>query len=469
MKPRIHTLLLATTAVASLLTATQLDACSNTKTPFHIRSADGVLRDAQGRELIYHGVNARIEGLFDVSFDDGRTALEPIPPFTEEDCRFIGEDLGMNHLRLLVNWSGIEPHDDDYREDYLARVLEVAAMCERHGVYSLVDFHQDAFSKEIGEDGAPLWAIQPAPTMLLGGPLTDLGDRRASTQVFDAFEGLFSDRYGGATQFADMAAWVAARIDGRPGVIGLELFNEPIVYFDDETLIAFHSRVATRIREVAPKLPVFFEPTGVRNITDTDLASPVFPFSNTVYSPHIYTNVFEDGWANEDASLVQASVAGARVEATAHSAALYVGEFGHDNTTHGALYVTTAMDAMDVNRASWAYWVYEEWSQDSWGLYDAAASGRVALRSARADLMARAYPAAIAGHVESFVYVPATKTLTVTVSAPTSGEHVLAAPERTYPSGVEVRCGGTIVPATVAAGRARFRCAASPIVMTAAP
>ena len=43
----------------------------------------GRLVDAEGRVIFLHGVNARVEGVFDVTFDDERTALEPIPPFGE--------------------------------------------------------------------------------------------------------------------------------------------------------------------------------------------------------------------------------------------------------------------------------------------------------------------------------------------------------------------------------------------------
>ena len=44
------------------------------------------LVDAIGREVSVRGINARVEGLFDVSFDDGRIPLEPIPAFTREDA-----------------------------------------------------------------------------------------------------------------------------------------------------------------------------------------------------------------------------------------------------------------------------------------------------------------------------------------------------------------------------------------------
>ena len=123
--------------------------------------SDGTqLRDAAGRIRIFRGVNARVEGIFDVTFDDGRQRLEPIPVFTAQDASRM-RALGLNVLRLPVNWSGVEPERDVFDEAYLDRVADVVDLCKAEGVHVLIDFHQDAYSKEIGEDGAPLWAIVP--------------------------------------------------------------------------------------------------------------------------------------------------------------------------------------------------------------------------------------------------------------------------------------------------------------------
>lgn len=447
---------------------------SSPEAPPALRSTEGRLYDASGRELLLRGVNARVNGIFDVSFDDGRLTLEHIPDFTEDDCRFLAEDLGFDHLRLPVNWSAIEPHPDDFREDYVRRILDLAAACERHGVYTLVDLHQDAFSKEIGEDGAPLWAIDPPPTQLLQGPLDDLGARRSSQQVIDAFDTFFANPNGNWAEYIEMTRWLASRIDGQPGVIGLELFNEPYIFFADATLIDFHTQVTQAVREVAPNLTVFFEPAAIRNITDSDAASPAFGMPNAVYAPHIYTDVFEGGYdPTQDLTKLQNSVAGARSEATTHGAALYVGEFGEDDSARGGEFMQAAMDAFDVNLASWAMWLYEEASQGSWGLYDALPTdppSRGALRTTRADLVARAYPVAVAGSLGSIAYDASTRTLTVGLSgARADVDQIIAVPGRTYPSGIVAQCDGQSVSASVAAGRARFRCAGSTITVSPAP
>ena len=79
------------------------------RTPTTPLDSDGThLRDDRGRIALLHGVNARIEGVFDVTFDDGRVPVEEVPPLTAEDCRRM-RALGFDHLRLPINWSGIEP------------------------------------------------------------------------------------------------------------------------------------------------------------------------------------------------------------------------------------------------------------------------------------------------------------------------------------------------------------------------
>ncbi|MFO0549627.1 MAG: cellulase family glycosylhydrolase [Polyangiaceae bacterium] len=427
----------------------------------------GVLRDAEGRELLLRGINARVEGIFDVTFDDGRVALEPIPPFDEQDCKFIAEELGMNHLRLPVNWSALEPERGHYDDAQVDKILAVAEACARHDVHTLIDLHQDAYSKEIGEDGAPLWAIVPPPTELLEGPLEDLGERRKSAQVLDAFDSFFNDREGVQSAYVDMAAWLASRIAGKPGVLGLELMNEPVLIIFEPRLDDFHDRVAAAVRQEAPSLTLFFEPNSFRNLTDQyDVRRPV-AFDDAVYAPHVYVDVFEDGWASRDVSKIVDSVAGIREEADAFHASPYVGEFGSGVDELGLAYDRAALEVFDDARVSSAFWVYEEWSQGGWGLYDTSVDGtRGALREPVADVLARAYPAVIDGHLESFDFDEEARTLTVHVTGWRGRPHVLAAPHRSYPNGVRVTCDGVEVDAIAQAGRVLVACPGTTIVLS---
>jgi endoglycosylceramidase len=396
-----------------------------------------------GRQMLLRGINARVDGLFDVSFDDGRLDLEPIPPFTGDDCGVLA-DLGMNLLRLPVNWSAIEPVQGEYDAAYATRIVDLVTACHAVGVYTLVDLHQDAYSKHIGEDGAPLWAIVPPPDELLQGPLHDLADRHTSLQTLRSFRSFFENAEGLQDAYAAMAAWLVGRLDGTPGLVGLEIFNEPVV-FDDSKLDAFHRRVADATRAVAPDLPLAFEPDALRNFSDSDPVAFPRPFTNAIYAPHHYTDVFTDGWASGNVQALRESVAGIASEAAMHGAHPLVGEFGNDpDGPTGPLWFEESLAAYDEHRLSWALWLYEEWSQDAWGLYDFDETDdgpvRSDFRDAMADRVARPFPQAVAGRLDSVSWDADTATLTVGMVG--SGTHTIAAPERVWSDNPRATCDG---------------------------
>lgn len=108
-----------------------------------VKVQDYRLVDDLGREISIRGINARIEGLFDVTFDDGRIALEPIPEFTRQDAEAMVR-YGFNVLRLPINWSGMEPHEGEFSDTYFEKLDEVIQLSQDAGLYVLLDFHQDA-------------------------------------------------------------------------------------------------------------------------------------------------------------------------------------------------------------------------------------------------------------------------------------------------------------------------------------
>lgn len=428
-------------------------------------SRDGRMFDAAGREVLLRGINARVRGVFDVRFDDGRLPLIPVEPFSGEDCRFLAERLGLNLLRLPINWSALEPTRGTYDDTYLDRVGAVIDACAAEGVYTLVDLHQDAFSKEIGQDGAPLWAIQPPPTQLLGGPLTDLEIRRLSAQVIAAFGSLYDNRDGLSDAHAAMAAHVAAYLGERPGVAGLELHNEP-VSFQAPRLADFHARSGQAVRAVARDLPIAFEPDALRNLRDAAAVTHPIAFGGAVYAPHIYTGVFSrgrDNWADADVRALEGSTRGTRVEADAHGAALLIGEYGIDPRAPNALrWLAEEHRLFDEVLAGAAFWVYEEYGEGGWGLFDnagtAEAPTRGALRAEIATAIAHPFPQAVDGRLVSTTYDADADTLTVVLGTAGLGEHWLSAPGLRWPGGVRAACDGAEVDVTTGPGRVGVRC-----------
>lgn len=427
-------------APAALIAA--LTACSNDAgprfTPLDVEA--GQFQDADGRAVMLRGVNARVEGVFDVTFDDGRIALEDIPELTAADCQRM-RTLGLNVLRLPINWSGIEPDRDAYDEAYLEMVDAAVDCAGDAGVFVLLDMHQDAYSKHIGEDGAPLWAIIPEPEMLLEGPLEDLEARRTSRQVTEAFESFFAlgDPHGLQAEFIDAFAHMAARYAEHPMVIGFEIFNEPQATADE--LYAFQFAAAERIREVAPAKLVFFEPPVIRNFTDFQpLSSEPFPVPGAVYAPHVYTLAFRDPndeLATLDKERLRASLENARAEAIAWDTPLFIGEFGiGPEQTNYELYLRYQYELQDEYLASSAFWLWKEDSQGRWGLYDHDQTSGWSERPDMIAAVSRPYAERIAGTPVAMAWTPESSVLEVVYTGAVDAPNVVFVPERFAVAGV---------------------------------
>jgi hypothetical protein len=87
-------------------------------------------------------------------------------PFPIEDAdRWFGQmaELGFNSVRLITNWESIQPYrpfsdkcrtdprytDECYDLDYIAYYEQLVIKAKEHGIYVLVDMHQDIFSRHI--------------------------------------------------------------------------------------------------------------------------------------------------------------------------------------------------------------------------------------------------------------------------------------------------------------------------------
>jgi hypothetical protein len=380
------------------------------------------LVDDWGREITVRGINARIEGLFDVTFDDGRIALEPIPDFNRDDAGAMVR-YGFNVLRLPINWSGLEPREGEFSERYFQRLDEIIDLASEAGLYVLVDFHQDAYSKEIGEDGAPLWAIIPPPLQLLEGPLEDLGQRRVSAQVFAAFQGFFENQQGIQDRF--LPAWerVIERYAARSAVIGFEPMNEPFVaHFDpsQRTLYDFYHKLLPVMRAVDDRHMLWLEPDVIRNYGNSAplLATP-FADSNIVYSPHIYPSGVAAATYTEWQSWLNENYRNMKAEANSWGGALVVGEWGiHPDSAQAEGYIRAQQEAAESHSSGQMLWLWKEDSQGSWGFYDTdATSGNWVVRDNAVRLFGKPYALAVPGRLLAHHFDPVSNVLTVSFEA----------------------------------------------------
>jgi endoglycosylceramidase len=414
-----------------------------------IHAKDGLYDDV-GRQWLLRGVNARIAGLFDVSFTDGRQPLEPIPDFTQDDARQMADD-GFNMLRLPINWSGLEPTEGQFSADYLARLHQVVTWCQQAGLYVLIDFHEDAYSKETGEDGAPLWAVEPPPNPLVGGPLNDLGTRRQSAETREAFQSFFTNKDGLEDRFLPAWSRVVTEFAGAPHVIGFEVMNEPVTFqFDhDGTLLqAFYAKTANALRAIDHQHALWMEPDSGRNLTLSApmLATP-FPDANIVYAPHMYPALVSvpdnsvDGWKNA----LAASFDGILDEAASWGATPVLDEWGQNPADPGGLPYVYAVQALNEERLlGSAFWLWKEESQGSWGFFDhGAADDKWTLRDAGLHAISTPYALAVPGKLLTHRFDAARSTLSVRFQAAGGeGSPLFYLPRSWFPKGARATLNG---------------------------
>lgn len=176
--------------------------------------------DGEGRQLLLHGVNVV----------DKSAAWEQYEWLDEAGYAEM-KTWGFNCIRLGFTWAAVEPAPGEYNPRCLAELDKRIAWAAKHGLYVVLDMHQDLFSMKYG-DGAPEWA-----TLTDGKPHTTQGDVWSdayftSPAVQTALDNFYAnkpgpggiglqDRYAGAWKF------LAKHFANNSTVIGYDLMNEP--------------------------------------------------------------------------------------------------------------------------------------------------------------------------------------------------------------------------------------------------
>ena len=199
-----------------------------------LQTRDRRFVDTAGREVLLRGANVNSLG----EYWAGRPGLGPTIPLTEADYDEMAAR-GFSVVRLLISWSRVEPVRDAIDEAYLDQVSAVVDELAAHGIYSVIDMHQDAYTAFLftedpascppgttpakGWDGAPAWAV-----LSDGLSTCETGSgRNSSPAVLRAWNNFYDNVDGIRDEFAEAWGAVAARFAGRPEVAGYDLLNEP--------------------------------------------------------------------------------------------------------------------------------------------------------------------------------------------------------------------------------------------------
>jgi endoglycosylceramidase len=381
----------ATCTHAALTAALLCGAVAHASTELHVDG--GRFADAAGRTVILRGVdvggNSKVPPFRAITTP---AQLDPLPGW------------GVNVLRLLFTWEAYEATSGSYDASYLGYISGLVDQAWQRGIYVIIDFHQDAFSRYAlagcGE-GFPSWTLPPTVTPATpdnGANCADWGTRQLGDAdekaIWSAF---FTDQYGARTKYLAMITNVAQAMASHPGVIGYDMINEP--NGDEATQIApLHALAAQAIRSVDPSAILFVSPAVLTSSGEqTMLPRPTF--GNFAYAPHFYDSllVVTGAWNGDSENGPFGLMRG---KASEWGVPLFLGEFGSPPSA-GKVggYMDALYQQLDSSFASGAQWVYtpgwtaaakDGWNSEDYSIVDD--SGAL-----RANFRARAYPQKVAG------------------------------------------------------------------------
>jgi len=495
------------------------------------------LRDADGRVVLMHGVDL----MYKLSPYEIVTSGAGVNVLSNVEAASIAAD-GFDVVRLGIFWKGLEPGTAPMNDPaictpgrpkaaglaqfntkifntYMTKLEQTISLLAQHGIYSLVDMHQDAMNEAFAGEGFPNWAVcTDGITPVAYRNVAAWGVNQIDPGMAQAQGHFWANDVVGNLQGAYDQIWakVASRLAGNPWVIGYDPINEPFspsivlhtgqnAAFDAQVQCFYAGRAhpgktqsGQRITDCPPDDPergvipaiertdhhhaVFYEP-------DTTTSGPVpnhigsMDFPRLVYNFHDYCplhvpngpeapdysqmcpapeeQVFADSARDRanDASLAQPDGPG-----------WFLTEFGA--TTDASDLARMVADA-DADLVGWMYWQWLYY-EDPTGSHDSGLWPAGPNTSAQLDALSETYAQAIAGTPTSMKFNPSTADFRLSYRV----DHAISAPtvifvpvSRHYPNGYCARViGGKVASA---AGAARLVVTDDPsaatVVVTVAP
>ena len=387
------------------------------------------LTDAQGREMVLHGVNV-----------SGAAKSDPLGLawHTKADyARLAG--WGFNTVRLLLFWSVLEPIQGQYNSVYMDSIEERLDWAEAHGLMVILDMHQDLYSAEFTGDGAPAWAINSDGHRF--SPLSPWWLNYIHPAVLAAFDHLWTDAWL-QDAYADAWGHVASHLGSHSAVVGYDLMNEPFLAtqspltFEGDRLRPFYHLIAQSIRIHDPDARIFFEPMAFPTASGAPSLMPAYGDPQAAYAPHYYDPiVHEGGQYHGNAAIVDAAIALKASEAEDHGVPMILGEFGAFGDGPGHLdYLEDMMDALDQHACGWAYWSYDKGG--GFGILDNNGDETDVF-----DVIVRAYPQRVAGTIQEHSFNLSTRVMELRYETPssiTAPTEIFVPAARLYPGGFQV-------------------------------
>eukprot|EP00930_Biecheleria_cincta_P018359 TRINITY_DN14328_c0_g2_i1.p1 TRINITY_DN14328_c0_g2~~TRINITY_DN14328_c0_g2_i1.p1 ORF type:complete len:673 (-),score=85.83 TRINITY_DN14328_c0_g2_i1:149-2167(-) len=277
---------------------------------------NGHFVDSAGRVLILHGVNV-VQKSF--PWHPSLGGFDAKSSLNSEDMMNL-KKWGFNVVRLGVMWPGVEPRMGEYNATYLGIMRQIIDDLYSHGIYTVVDLHQDSMSEQWCGEGLPHWMVpmlQPLLTSCDGvtasvarviGQCKTFSSFNISTdpqtgfptesgcleRTFDAYSrtpelvsawGNFYENTTIQQKLHGFWSRVATEFSNSPGVLGYDLLNEPLNgnffsdphriipgYLDEHVLQPLYQSLHDVIVAADPQAIIMYEP-------------PPFPDTYPAYIP----------------------------------------------------------------------------------------------------------------------------------------------------------------------------------------
>lgn len=320
------------------------------------------LTNSDGQVVILHGANEVYK-------------LPPYEPsasgFSADDAAFLAEN-GFTTVRLGVIWAAVEPEPGVIDTNYLDSINQTVQTLAEHGIYSVIDMHQDNWSTRFQGEGAPEWATFDGGKRNpeFGFP-ANYWLNPAEQHAWDSFWDNVAAPDGLGIQDHYALAWqnVADYFRGNSAVAGYEVMNEPFPgsdwitttvggpFFGNQQLAPMYNQVAAAIRSVDPDTPLYIEPPApaaaqVGNILGVPVILGPVDDPNTVLAFHNYCA----GAPGALCTFISERIAHASDRyATQNDMPSNMNEFG---ATDKVSELTTQAQSADKRFISWAVWAY---------------------------------------------------------------------------------------------------------------
>lgn len=436
--------IVASAALAAASLAIPVGAEPNSLAP--IRAEGRYLVDGHNRVVLLHGVN---------NVDKDAPYVEPGDGFTltAEDAKLLARH-GFNTVRLGVSFDGLMPERGVIDTAYLNRIASVVDVLAAEGIYTLLDNHQDGLSKIWGGNGFPEWSLRSRPGAAEPNPGFPLYYLMPSMNR--GWDEVWNNDNGVLDHLGDALGALAATMNGRAGVLGIELMNEPwpgsafLTCFPDgcprfdAKYQGAMQKLTDAVRAHNPTIPVFWEPNVTWNETmPTNLGkNPPITSPDIVFAPHdycipsqlaIYLGLPE---ALRALCGPQQDKTWSNIDSFTHRADIptLVTEFGDGDPTvlHNTL---TRADARFIG---WHYWHYSS-----------TAGGPDPFTGAIGTELVRTYPRATAGTPDGMIFDSTNGDFAYRYTPhPATAPTEIYVSDLHYPEGCEVEIdGGTVTSA----------------------